>query len=87
MSWISSLIALPFQKICGNYRGAIIIISPTSDVHYNVCCLKQKVDKLGFLCASIVISNELVLLTIKSKWVEVIEHMLEFTFLNLPYPK
>jgi hypothetical protein len=69
MLWISSLIALPFQKTCGNYHGAIIIISPTNDVHYNVCSLKQKVEKLEFFCASIVISNELVLLTIKSKWV------------------
>jgi hypothetical protein len=45
------------------------------------------VEKLGFFCASIVISNELVSLTIESKWLEVIEHMLEFTFLDLAYPK
>jgi hypothetical protein len=33
------------------------------------------VQKLGFLCGSIVTNDEHVLLTIESKWLEVIVHM------------
>ncbi len=50
-------------------------IFPISIVHSNAYCLKSKVQKLGFLHASIVTNNELMLLTIEGKWLKVIVHM------------
>jgi hypothetical protein len=58
---IDSPIAPPFQKLCENCHVANVIISPTSDVHYNACHSKSIVQKLGFLHGSIAINDEYVL--------------------------
>jgi hypothetical protein len=41
------------------------------------------VQKLGFLCGSIVTNDEHVLLTIEGKWLEAIAHMKKIEFLDL----
>jgi hypothetical protein len=45
---ITSLTTPPFQKVCVNCHVAYVIISPTRGVHYNACCSKSMVQKLGF---------------------------------------
>jgi hypothetical protein len=40
-----------------------------------------------FFHSHIVTSNELVLLTIKCKWIQAILQMPKFAFFNLPHPK
>ncbi len=45
------------------------------------------VQKVGFLCGSIVTNDEHVLLTIEGKWLETIVHMTKLEFLDLPHPK
>jgi hypothetical protein len=57
------------------------------DVHYNVCCSKSKVHKLGFLWSFIATTNEPILFTIEGKWLEVIVHITKFEFLNLAHSK
>jgi hypothetical protein len=53
--------------MCASCHGINIIIFSAIDVHCNVCCLKSKCQKLGFLHASIATNNELTLLTIEGK--------------------
>jgi hypothetical protein len=48
---------------------------------------KLTIQKLSFLHASIITKDKHVLLIIEGKWVEVIVHMKEFEFLDLPCPK
>jgi len=62
VSSITSLVMPSLWKICGNCHEANIIISLTNN--------------LGFFHASIAISDELAMLTIKGKWLETIMHML-----------
>jgi hypothetical protein len=62
-----SPIVPPFQKACDNCYGGDVIISPTSDVHCNACHSKLIVQKLGFFRGSMLINDELVLLTIEGK--------------------
>jgi hypothetical protein len=45
------------------------------------------VQKLGFPRGSIATNDELMLLTIKGKWLETIVHMIESKFLDLLCPK
>ncbi len=45
------------------------------------------VQKLGFLCGSITTNDELVLLTIKGKWLEVIMHVTKSEFLDFLHSK
>jgi hypothetical protein len=75
LSIIANPMAPPFQKVCGNYCLIDIIISPTGDVYSNACCSKSKVVKFEFMCATIITSEEPMLLTIKGKWLEAIVHM------------
>ncbi len=79
---ITSLIAPPFQKVCGNCHVTDVTISPTSGVYCNVCCSKSMVQKLSLFCGSIATNDELVLLIIEGKWLVAIVHMLEFKFLD-----
>jgi hypothetical protein len=44
-------------------------------VYCNDCCSKSMVQKLSFLPGSFVTNDELVLMTIESKWFEAIVHM------------
>jgi hypothetical protein len=67
---IASLVALPFQKICGNCHIADVIISSMGNVHYNACHSKSMVQKLGFFHGSIAINDELMLSIIEGKWLE-----------------
>jgi len=67
---ITSLVALPFQKKCGNCHITDVIISPMGGVHYNACHSKSMVQKLGFFHGSIAINDELMLLIIECKWLE-----------------
>jgi hypothetical protein len=48
---------------------------PTGGVHYNACCSKSTIQKLGFFCGSIATNDEPMLLTIEGKWLEAIVHM------------
>jgi hypothetical protein len=48
---------------------------------------KIKSSKLSFLHGSIATNDELVLLTIEGKWLEVIVHMIESEFMDLLHPK
>jgi hypothetical protein len=84
---IANFITPPFQKVCGNYHVADVIICLTSDVHYNVYCSKSKVHKSGFCHTSITTNVGQILLTTKGKWLEVVVHMIEFEILNLFCPK
>jgi hypothetical protein len=84
---ITSPVTPSFQKVCGNCHVPYVIIFPTSGVHYNVCCSKSIVQKLNYLHDSITTNDEPMLLTIEGKWLEVIAHMIEFEFLDLPCPK
>ncbi len=58
MLFIASLVAPPFQKVCGNCYVANVTISSTSGVYFNVNHSKSTVKKLGFLCDSIVTNDE-----------------------------
>ncbi len=78
--------ALPFQKVCGNCHVTNVTISPMGGVYYNACS-KSTVQKLNFLHGSIATNDELVLLTIEGKWLEVIVYMTKSEFLDLPHPK
>jgi hypothetical protein len=80
-------IAPSFQKVCGNYHVANVINSLMGGVHYNACCSKSIVQKLGFLDGSIITNNEPILLTIEGKWLEKIVHMTKSKFLDFPHPK
>jgi hypothetical protein len=84
---IINLATLPFQKICGNCHVANVAIYATNGVYYNICYSKSTVQKLAFLCDSIVTNDELVLLTIEGKWLEPIMHMIKFEFLDLLHLK
>jgi hypothetical protein len=84
---IVSLIALPFQKVCGNCHVIDVIISPIGGGHCNACCSKSMVQKLSFIYSSIAPNDEFVLLTINSKWFEIIVHLKKIEFLNLLRPK
>jgi hypothetical protein len=84
---IASLVAPPFQKLCGNCHVADVTISPTSGVYYNVFHSKSMVQKLGFLHGFITTNVEPMLLTIEGKWLETIIHMIESEFLDFPRPK
>jgi hypothetical protein len=63
-----------------------VIISPAGGVHCNVYHSKSMVQKFGFFRGSIATNDELVLLTIEGKWLEVM-HMIESKFLDLPHLK
>jgi hypothetical protein len=76
-----------FQKICGNCHVANIIIFPTSGIHCSACYSKSKVQKLNFFHGSITTNDELVLLIIKRKCLEVIVHMIESEFVYSLHPK
>jgi hypothetical protein len=53
-----------------------VTISPTSGVYCNACYRsKSTVQKSSFLRGSIITNDEPMLLTIESKWLEVIVHM------------
>ncbi len=84
--FITSLVALPFQKVCGNCHVANVTISPLGGVYCNVFHSKSMVQKLGFLCGFITTNDEPMLLTIDNKWLEAIIHMIEFEFLDLFRP-
>jgi hypothetical protein len=45
------------------------------------------VQKLGFLHSSLATNDELVLLTIEYKWLQIIMHMTKSEFLDLLHPK
>jgi hypothetical protein len=64
---ITNLIALPFQKICGNCHIVDVIISSMGGVHCNGCHSKSMVQKLGFFRGFIAINDELMLLIIEGK--------------------
>jgi len=64
---IANLVVPPFQKVCGNCHVEDVTIFLVGDVYYNVCCLKLIVQKLSFLCGSIAINDELMLLSIEGK--------------------
>jgi hypothetical protein len=81
---IASFVTLPFQKVCGNCHVTDVIISPIGGVYYNACHSKSTSQKLSFFCGSIATNDELVLLTIEGKWLEIIVHMTEFEFVDLP---
>jgi hypothetical protein len=53
----------------------------------NVCYSKSKVHKSGFFCDSIATNDAPMVFTIEGKWLETIEHMIEFEFLNLTCSK
>jgi hypothetical protein len=55
---ITSLVALPFQKICGTCYVLDVIISPMGGVYCKDCCSKSMVQKLGFFRGSIVTNDE-----------------------------
>jgi hypothetical protein len=55
-------------------------------VYYNACS-KSTIQKLNFLHGSIAINDELVLLIIEGKWLEVIVYLTKSKFLDLPHPK
>jgi hypothetical protein len=82
-----SPIAPPFQKVCGNCHVANVTISPTGSVYCNIRRSQLTVQKLVFFCSSIATNDELVLLTIKGKWLEANVHMIESEFLDLFHPK
>jgi hypothetical protein len=83
---ITSFVALPFQKVCGNCHISNVTISPTCGVYYKACS-KSTIQKLGFLHGSIATNDEPMILTIEGKWLEAIVHMTKFEkFLDLPYP-
>jgi hypothetical protein len=77
----------PFQKVCGNYHVANVIICSIGDVHCNICHSKSKVHKLCFFQGSIATNDGPIILIIEGKWLEKIVHMTEFEFLNLVHPK
>jgi hypothetical protein len=72
---ITSYVAPPFQKVCGNCHVLDITISPIGGVYYNICNLKSTVQKLGFLHGSSATNDEPVLLIIKGKWLKTIVRM------------
>jgi hypothetical protein len=84
---IASLVALPFQKVCGNCHVANVTIFQWVVFICNACPSKSMIQKLSFFRGSITNNDEYVLLTIESKWLEVIVHMTKFKFLDLPSPK
>ncbi len=63
-----------------------VTISPMGSVYYNACS-KSAIQKLNFLHGSIAINDELVLLIIEGKWLEVIVYLTKSKFLDLPHPK
>jgi len=67
---ITNPIVLPFQKVCENCHETNVTISPIGGVYCNTCHSKSIVQKLGFLHGSIATNDELVLLTIKGKWLK-----------------
>ncbi len=58
MLFIASLVVPPFQKVRGNCLVANVTISSTSGVYCNVYHSKSMVQKLDFLCGSIVTNDE-----------------------------
>jgi len=76
---IASSIAPPFQKVCGNCYIADVIISPMGSVHCNACHSKSTIHKSCFLHGSIATNDELMLLIIEGKWLEVIVHITSST--------
>jgi hypothetical protein len=84
---ITSSVALPFQKVCGNCHVVDVTIFPVGGVYCNTYCLKSIVQKLGFFRGSLATNDELVLLTIEGKWLKAIMHMTKFEFLDLLHPK
>jgi hypothetical protein len=85
--FIASPSTPPFQKVCGSCHVANVNISPTCGVYYNACRSISTIQKLSFLCGSIITNDEHMLLTIENKWLETIVHMTKFELLDLPYPK
>ncbi len=83
---IVNLATPPFQKLCGNCCVADVIISPMGGVHCNDYHSKSTIQKLNFLCGSIVINDELMLLIIEGNWLEVIVRMTKSEFSYLPHP-
>jgi hypothetical protein len=81
---VASFVAVPFQKVCRNCHVRDVIISLVGGVYCNACHSKSMDQKLSFLCGSIATNDELVLLTIEGKWLEVIVHMTKSEFLDLP---
>ncbi len=80
---IFSLITPPFPKVCENCHVEDVTISRTCGIYCNIYRSKSTVQKLGFLCGSIVTNDEHVLLTIEGKWLEAIAHMKKIEFLDL----
>jgi len=66
---ITSTIAPPFQKKCGNCH-VNVTTSTIGGVYYNSCCSKSMVQKLGFLHDSITTNDEHVLLIIEGNCLE-----------------
>jgi hypothetical protein len=76
----ASPITHPFQKVSRNCHVANVTISPTGGVYCNTCHSKSTIQKLGFFHSSIATNDELVLFTIKGKWLETIVHMTIWSF-------
>jgi hypothetical protein len=83
---IVNLATPPFKKLCGNSHVVDVIISPMGGVHCNAYHSKSTIQKINFLCGSIVINDELMLLTIEGNWLEVIVCMTKSEFSDLPHP-
>jgi hypothetical protein len=64
---ISSPTAPTFQKVYGSCHVTDVIICSMGDVHYNACCSKSKIHKLGFLRGFITTNDGLILFTIEGK--------------------
>jgi hypothetical protein len=64
---IASLVAPPFQKVCGNCHITNLIISPMGYVHYNTYRSKSTIQNSGFFHDSITTNDEPMLSTIDGK--------------------
>jgi len=79
---------LPLRKQYVKCHTLDIVVSTTNDdVNCNVCHGKTTTKKARYLCASIATTRDPIILTIESKWLEGVVHMLETNFLILPCPK
>jgi hypothetical protein len=84
---ITNLTAPPFQKVCGNFHVANVIIYSIGNVHCNAYHSKSKLHKSSFLQGSIATNDGPVILTIEGKWLKIIVHLIGFEILNLAHPK
>ncbi len=73
--------------MCQMSLKIIVFVATNDNVHCNVCCVKITIKKVAYLRTLIKTIENLIILTIESKWLEAMMSMSKVNFLIQPHPK